>query len=80
MFFGYFVTKIPNPPFCDVPLHVSADVCLAPTSVSLCAVHTVTSTSNNETFSRNFCLRQRSSQFDVLRHATTSARIPVLSP
>jgi len=80
MFSGYFVTPIPNPPLCDVPLHVSAGVCLAPTSVSQCEVHSGTSTSKNETFSPNLCLRQQSSRFDVLTHETTSTRISLLSP
>ena len=80
MFFGYVVTQILNQPFCDVPPHVRADVCLLLASASRCEVLAVTSTSKNETLLPTIRLRLRSSGLDTLRLETTSTRISVLSP
>ena len=46
MFLRYFLTQTLNRPLYDVPLHVSADVCLPPTSASRCEVHDVGSRRN----------------------------------
>ena len=80
MFLGYFVAQIPNRPFSTCRC-TSAPTCVfTPLQSSQCEVHTVTSTSNNETLSPIIRLRQRSSRLDVLHPVTTSTRIPVLSP